>query len=62
MFEMPKFQEFNEPVEGAMILPMTGDETGVLYIKDVEYASYGDVKLHLQILVPNSKNRPMMSP
>ena len=45
-----------------MIPPMTGDETGVLYIKDVEYAFYGDVKLHLQILVPNSKNRPMMSP
>ena len=62
MVEIPTFQEFNEPVEGAMVLPMTGDETDVLYIKDVEYAAYGDVKLHLQILVPNSKNRPMMPP
>ena len=62
MFEMPGFPEFSEPVEGALVLPMTGDETDVLYVKDVEYASYGDVKLHLQILVPNSKNYPVMDP
>ena len=62
MFEITKFQEFNEPVEGSMILPMTGDETSVLYMKDVVYAVYGDVQLHLQILVPNSKNKPMMAP
>ena len=29
MVEIPTFQEFNEPVEGAMVLPMTGDETDV---------------------------------
>ena len=57
MFEIPAFQEFNEPVEGAMVLPMTGDETDVLYIKDVEYAAYGDVKLHLQILVPKQEEK-----
>ena len=62
MFDITKFQEFNEPVEGSMILPMTGDETSVLYMKDVVYAVYGDVQLHLQILVPNSKNKPMMAP
>ena len=62
MFDMSQFKEFTEPVEGAMILPMTGDETGVLYIKDVVYAVYGDVQLHLQILIPNSKNKPMMPP
>ena len=62
MFDMSQFREFSEPVEGAMTLPMTGDETGVLYIKDAVYAVYGDVQLHLQILIPNSKNKPVMPP
>ena len=55
-------KDFDEIVEGSIVLPMTGDETGVLYMKDVEYSSYGDIKLHLQILAPTSQNTRMMPP
>ncbi len=57
-----EFMEFEEKVEGSVVLPMTGDEAGILYCKDVEYCSYGDVKLHLQILAPTSQNRRIMPP
>ena len=54
---MIDFKEFDEPVEGSVTLPMTGDETAVLYLKDIVYARYGETELHLQILLPNSQNR-----
>ena len=33
------FPEFKEPVEGAEILSTSGDEVGLVYLRDVEYAS-----------------------
>ncbi len=48
--------EFTEQIEGAQYIDTTGDEQGVLYLHDVEYAEVKGTKLHLQILVPNSRN------
>ena len=59
---MMDFKEFDEAVEGSVVLPMTGEETGVLYVKDLVYASYGDLDLHLQILAPTSPKRRIMPP
>ena len=59
---MYEFREFTEPVEGAVTLPMSGDEQGTLYIKDVVYATYGELELHLQILLPTSPAKRMMPP
>ena len=50
------FPEYNEPLEGAQVIETTGDEQGVNYFHDVEYAAIGDTKLHLQILIPSSRN------
>lgn len=52
--------EFTEEVEGAQVIDTTGDEMGVVYIPNVEYAKIDDVRLHLQILVPSTRNRPEM--
>ncbi len=51
-----EFPEFTEEVEGAHIIETTGDEVGVLYLHDVEYANVNGTPLKLQILVPNSRN------
>lgn len=48
--------EFTEEVEGAHVIPTTGDEMGVTYIPNVEYAEIGGTRLHLQILLPFSRN------
>ena len=56
------FTEFDEKVVGSVVLPKTGEETGVLYCKDVVYCSYGETLLHLQILVPTSGNRSVRPP
>lgn len=52
--------EFTEEVEGAHILSTTGDEIGVTYIPNVEYAEIDGVKLHLQMLLPFTRNQPEM--
>ena len=52
-FEMPA---------GSVMLPKTGDEEEILYVKDVVYSTYGDVELHLQILVPTSGKKRVMPP
>lgn len=51
-----EFPAFDEPVEGAVRIPTTGDEPGVVYRHDVEYCEIGGTKLHLQILQPSSRN------
>lgn len=52
--------EFTLPVEGVSVLSTTGDEMGVSYLHDVEYAEMGETKLHLQILLPGTRNDPEM--
>ncbi len=55
--------EFMEEVEGAHVISTTGDEIGVTYIPNVVYAEIDDIKLHLQILQPFTRNQPeMVSP
>ncbi len=51
-----EFPEFSEEVEGAVILPTTGDEMGAMYIPNVEYCKVGDVSLVLQIFTPHCRN------
>lgn len=48
--------EFVEEVEGAQVIRTTGDEMGVTYVHNVEYAEIDGTKLHLQILLPFSRN------
>lgn len=50
--------EFTEEVEGTHVLRTTGDEMGVQYIHNVEYAEIDGTKLHLQILLPFTRNNP----
>lgn len=52
-----EYPEYAYEVPGAEWLDTTGDEQGVVYLKDVEYARVEDSVLHLQILVPSSRNR-----
>ncbi|WP_367926233.1 alpha/beta hydrolase fold domain-containing protein [uncultured Ruthenibacterium sp.] len=53
--EMPDFTEY---VEGAHVISTTGDEVGVTYIHNVEYAEINHEKLYLQILFPYTRNHP----
>ncbi len=52
--------EFTQEVEGAQVIATTGDELGAVYIPNVEYAQVDGVKLHLQILIPSTRNQPEM--
>ena len=53
-----EFPEFDQIPEGAAVIETTGDEAGVAYLHDVEYARPGGTPLHLQIFIPTSRNRP----
>lgn len=53
-----EFPEFNEAVEGAEMLSTTGDEQGLSYFHDVEYANVDGIPLHLQIIKPFTRNEP----
>ena len=53
-----EFPEFNEPLEGVEVIETTGDEQAVHYMHDVEYGKPGGVPLHLQILIPATRNKP----
>lgn len=49
--EYPEYKNEEFPV-----IQTTGDERGVVYLKDVEYANVDGYPLHLQILIPYSRN------
>ncbi|MBR3437873.1 MAG: alpha/beta hydrolase fold domain-containing protein, partial [Lachnospiraceae bacterium] len=51
--------EFTDIPEGAKIIPTTGDEVGVMYLHDIEYANVDGHPLHLQLMIPNSRNKRM---
>ena len=55
------YEEFPEypadEVGGATIIETTGDETEVVYTRDVEYRTEGDRTLRLQVLTPRTRNR-----
>ncbi len=48
--------EYEDRPEGVKVIETTGDELGVSYLHDVEYAKINGTPLHLQILTPNSRN------
>lgn len=54
--EIPAFEE---EVEGAVWLQTTGDEVGIHYFHQVEYANVNGTALHLQILRPFTRNEPL---
>ena len=51
-----EFPEFSEKLDGVEVIPTTGDELGVNYFHDVEYANVNGTSLHLQILIPACRN------
>jgi acetyl esterase/lipase len=53
-----EFPEWTEVPDGAQNIPVTGDEPGTFYIPDVEYACVDGIPLHLQILIPLTRNEP----
>lgn len=50
--------DYNQKVEGAKEIFMTGDEIGIDYIPDVIYDHKSNTDLHLQILMPKIFNDP----
>ena len=54
--EFPDYTSLAGLPEGAHLISTTGNESGVFYIHDVEYAVVDNIPLHLQILVPTSRN------
>ena len=48
--------EFTEEVEGAQVIETTGDEVGVNYLHDIVYANVDGHDLHLQLVIPASRN------
>lgn len=57
-----EFPDFTEEIEGVPYLDSTGDECGVRYIHNVEYANVDGEPLHLQILFPATRNTMMKPP
>lgn len=51
-----EFPEYTEHVDGATMVDTTGDEIEVKYLNDVPYETEGGVELHLQLLVPVTRN------
>ena len=53
-----EFPEFTDIPAGADRLEVTGDEPGTFYVPDVVYAVMDGIPLHLQILLPLTRNNP----
>lgn len=53
-----EFPEYTEEIEGAVWIASTGNEIGVYYRPDVEYANIDGNRLHLQILEPFNRKEP----
>ena len=51
-----EYPSFDEPVEGVVRIPTTGDEKGTYIYSDVVYATVDGVPLRLQIITPQSRN------
>ncbi|MCQ5384700.1 alpha/beta hydrolase [Hungatella hathewayi] len=51
------FPEFTGTVEGAGVIETTGEELGVRYAHDIEYIQMDGVPLHIQLLIPFSRNQ-----
>ena len=51
-----EFPEYTETPKGATRIETTGDEIGVRFVREVEYAAPDGIPLHLNILVPAKRN------
>ena len=51
-----EYPDFDEEVEGVVRIPTTGNEMGTYIYSNVEYANVDGVPLHLQIIVPETRN------
>ena len=52
------FPEYNEIPPGADRIEVTGDEPGTFYVPDIEYAVIDGISLHMQLLLPLTRNEP----
>lgn len=53
------FPEYAESVEGAVRICTTGDEIGVHYLHHIEYATVNGTALHMELLIPFTRNERM---
>ena len=51
-----EYPSFDEPIDGVERIPTTGDEKGAYIFSNVEYAHVDGITLHLQIIVPRTRN------
>ena len=51
-----EYPSFDEAVEGAIRITTTGNEIGTYIYSNVEYANIDGMPLHLQIIVPETRN------
>lgn len=51
-----EYPSFDEKVEGAVRIKTTGDEIGTYIFSNVEYANIDGHRLHLDIIVPQTRN------
>ena len=51
-----EFPEFTDAIDGVQVIDTTGDEVGISYLHDVEYANVDGTPLHLQLLIPSCRN------
>ncbi len=53
--DFPEFTEFPSDIP---VIKTTGDEIYIEYIPDVVYKEVNGIKLHLQLLIPETRNHP----
>lgn len=51
-----EYPAFSEDIGGTFRIPTSGNEMGTYIYSNVEYAKIDDVSLHLQIIIPQSRN------
>lgn len=51
-----EYPSFDEEIEGTFRIPTTGNEIGTYIYSNVEYANIDGVPLHLQIILPQTRN------
>ena len=51
--------DYHEDLDDVTYLKTTGDELNIRYLHDVVYAVMDGLPLHLQILIPSTRNEPL---
>lgn len=50
------YPSYDTPIAGVERIPTSGDEKGTYIYSNVEYEKFGDMTLHLQIMIPQTRN------